>query len=192
MAIEAKDPYTEGHSVRVAAYSEAMGKRLGLPSAKLDVIHRSCLLHDIGKIAVDEGILHKEERLDTREKEKMDLHPLIGESILRPIELLRPLLPGVRSHHEHFDGTGYPDGLRGEAIPIEARIMAVADAFDAMTSNRPYRRALSEQEALDELRRNAGTHFDPRIVAAFEEIFPAVRRTLEHLRPGPADVSPAR
>ncbi|HSQ60004.1 MAG TPA: HD domain-containing phosphohydrolase [Acidobacteriota bacterium] len=192
MAIEAKDPYTEGHSVRVAAYSEAMGKRLGLPPVKLDVIHRSCLLHDIGKIAVDEGILHKGERLDTREKEKMDLHPLIGESILRPIELLRPLLPGVRSHHEHFDGTGYPDGLKGEAIPIEARIMAVADAFDAMTSDRPYRKALTEQAALDELRRNAGTHFDPRVVAAFEDMFPAVRRTLEHLRPGPENVRGSR
>jgi putative nucleotidyltransferase with HDIG domain len=183
MAIEAKDPYTEGHSVRVAAYSEAMGKRLGLPSAQLDIVHRACLLHDIGKIAVDEGILHKGERLSRHEKEKMDLHPLIGESILRPIELLQPLLPGVRSHHEHFDGTGYPDGLRGEAIPIEARIMAVADAFDAMTSDRPYRRALSEQAALDELRRHAGTHFDPRVVGVFEEIFPDVRRTLEHLRP---------
>jgi HD-GYP domain-containing protein (c-di-GMP phosphodiesterase class II) len=120
----------------------------------------------------------------------MDLHPLIGESILRPIELLRPLLPGVRSHHEHYDGTGYPDGLRGDAIPIEARIMAVADAFDAMTSDRPYRKALSEQAALDELRRNAGTHFDPRVVAAFEEIFPAVSRTLEHLRPVPEALSP--
>ncbi len=192
MAIEAKDPYTEGHSVRVAAYSEAMGKRLGLPSAQLDVIHRACLLHDIGKIAVDEGILHKGERLDRREKEKMDLHPLIGESILRPIELLWPLLPGVRSHHEHYDGTGYPDGLKGNAIPVEARIMAVADAFDAMTSDRPYRRALSEQAALDELRRNAGTHFDPRVVAAFEEIFPAVKRTLEHMRPRQEMVSAPR
>jgi putative nucleotidyltransferase with HDIG domain len=192
MAIEAKDPYTEGHSVRVAAYSEAIGKQLGLPPAQLDVIHRSCLLHDIGKIAVDEEILHKGERLDRIEKEKMDLHPLVGESILRPIELLRPLLPGVRSHHEHFDGTGYPDGLKGEAIPIEARIMAVADAFDAMTSDRPYRRALSEEAALDELRRHAGAHFDPRVVAAFEQIFPAVKRTLQHLRPRQEEVSAPR
>jgi HD-GYP domain-containing protein (c-di-GMP phosphodiesterase class II) len=183
MAIEAKDPYTEGHSVRVAAYSEAIGKQLGLPAGTLDVIHRSCLVHDIGKIAVDEGILHKRERLSQGEKEKMDLHPQIGESILRPIALLHPLLPGVRSHHEHFDGTGYPDGLKGEAIPIEARIMAVADAFDAMTSDRPYRKALEEHAALEELKRNAGTHFDPRVLAAFEQIFPAVKRTLEHLRP---------
>jgi HD-GYP domain-containing protein (c-di-GMP phosphodiesterase class II) len=178
--------------VRVAAYSEAIGKQLGLPPVQLDVIHRSCLLHDIGKIAVDEGILHKGERLDRIEKEKMDLHPLVGESILRPIELLRPLLPGVRSHHEHFDGTGYPDGLKGEAIPIEARIMAVADAFDAMTSDRPYRRALSEEAALDELRRHAGAHFDPRVVAAFEQIFPAVKRTLQHLRPRQEEVSAPR
>jgi HD-GYP domain-containing protein (c-di-GMP phosphodiesterase class II) len=192
MAIEAKDPYTEGHSVRVAAYSEAIGKQLGLPPHTLDVIHRSCLVHDIGKIAVDEGILHKGERLSQGEKEKMDLHPQIGESILRPIALLHPLLPGVRSHHEHFDGTGYPDGLAGEAIPIEARIMAVADAFDAMTSDRPYRKALSESDALSELRRNAGTHFDPRVIGAFEQIFPAVKRTLQHLRPREAEVSSSR
>ena len=183
MALEAKDPYTEGHSARVAAYSEAIGKQLGLPPEQLDVVHRACLVHDLGKIAVDGNILGKEAGLSSHEREKMDAHPVIGEDILRPITLLRPLLPGVRSHHEHFDGSGYPDGLSGEAIPIEARIMAVADAFDAMTSNRPYRKALPEEEALAELRRNAGTHFDPRIVAAFEQIYPAVKRTLEHLRP---------
>ncbi|HEY6221422.1 MAG TPA: HD domain-containing phosphohydrolase, partial [Candidatus Eisenbacteria bacterium] len=141
MALEAKDSATEGHSVRVAAYSEAIGKELGLAAQTLDVIHRACLVHDIGKIAVDENILSKRDRLSTMEREKMDMHPLIGESILSPIEMLRPLLPGVRSHHEHYDGSGYPDGLAGDAIPIEARIMAVADAFDAMTSNRPYRQA---------------------------------------------------
>ncbi|TMQ58670.1 MAG: HD-GYP domain-containing protein [Candidatus Eisenbacteria bacterium] len=183
MALEAKDPYTEGHSVRVAAYSEAIGKQLGLPPATLDMIHRSCLLHDIGKIAVDETILAKKGRLNQMEREKMDMHVLIGENILRPIALLHPLLPGVRHHHERFDGTGHPDGLRGEAIPIEARIMAVADAFDAMTSNRPYREPLPEEEALTELRRAAGAQFDPRVVAAFEQIYPAVKRTLEHLRP---------
>ena len=183
MALEAKDPYTEGHSVRVAAYSEAIGKQLGLPPSTLDMIHRSCLVHDIGKIAVDETILGKREALDNTEREKMDMHPLIGESILRPVAMLHPLLPGVRSHHEHYDGTGYPDGLAGEKIPIEARIMAVADAFDAMTSTRPYREALPEEDALAELKRNAGTHFDPRVVGAFEEIYPAVKRTLEHMRP---------
>ncbi|MBI4364597.1 MAG: HD-GYP domain-containing protein [Candidatus Latescibacteria bacterium] len=183
MALEAKDPYTEGHSVRVAAYSEAIGKQLGLPSATLDMIHRSCLLHDIGKIAVDQTILTKSGRLNPLERQKMDMHVLIGEDILRPIALLHPLLPGVRHHHEHFDGTGYPDGLRGERIPIEARIMAVADAFDAMTSSRPYREPIPEEEALSELRRAAGTQFDPRVVAAFEQIYPAVKRTLENLRP---------
>jgi len=189
MALEAKDSATEGHSVRVAAYSEAIGKQLGLAAATLDVIHRACLVHDIGKIAVDENILTKRDRLSTMEREKMDMHPLIGESILSPIEMLRPLLPGVRSHHEHYDGSGYPDGLAGDAIPIEARIMAVADAFDAMTSNRPYRQAIPEEEALVELRRNAGTHFDPRVVAAFEQIYPAVKRTLEHMRPRAQRVS---
>jgi HD domain/GAF domain len=183
MALEAKDPYTEGHSVRVAAYSEAIGKELGLPPETLDIVHRSCLVHDVGKIAVDENILGKSGCLSEREREKMDMHPVIGESILRPIAMLEPLLPGVRSHHEHFDGTGYPDGLSGEEIPIEARIMAVADAFDAMTSNRPYRDSLPEEDALAELRRNAGTHFDPRVVAAFERIYPAVTRTLQNLRP---------
>jgi HD-GYP domain-containing protein (c-di-GMP phosphodiesterase class II) len=117
------------------------------------------------------------------EREKMDMHVLIGEDILRPIALLHPLLPGVRHHHEHFDGRGYPDGLKGEEIPIEARIMAVADAFDAMTSSRPYREALPEEEALTELRRAAGAQFDPRVVAAFEQLYPAVKRTLENLRP---------
>jgi len=183
MALEAKDPYTEGHSVRVAAYSEAIGKQLGLPPGTLDVIHRSCLVHDIGKIAVDGSILRKMGKLSEQEREKMDMHVLIGESILRPLRILHPLLPAVRSHHENYDGTGYPDGLRGEAIPIEARVMAVADAFDAMTTDRPYRNALPEEAALAELRRAAGTQFDPRVVAAFEQIFPAVRRTLQNLRP---------
>ncbi len=183
MALEAKDPYTEGHSVRVAAYSEAIGKQLGLSSATLDMVHRSCLLHDIGKIAVDETILTKKGLLNPMEREKMDMHVLIGEDILRPIALLHPLLPGVRHHHERFDGAGHPDGLKGEEIPIEARIMAVADAFDAMTSTRPYREQIPEEEALGELRRSAGAQFDPRVVAAFEEIYPAVKRTLEHLRP---------
>jgi HD-GYP domain-containing protein (c-di-GMP phosphodiesterase class II) len=183
MALEAKDPYTEGHSVRVAAYSEAIGKQLGLTSAVLDLIHRSCLLHDIGKIAVDETILAKKGRLNAMEREKMDMHVLIGEDILRPIALLHPLLPGVRHHHERFDGSGHPDGLKGEDIPIEARIMAVADAFDAMTSSRPYREPLPEEDALVELRQAAGAQFDPRVVAAFEQIYPAVKRTLEHLRP---------
>ena len=183
MALEAKDPYTEGHSVRVAAYSEAIGKQLGLPPATLDMIHRSCLLHDIGKIAVDETILAKRGHLNAMEREKMDMHVLIGEDILRPISLLHPLLPGVRHHHEKYDGTGHPDGLRGEEIPIEARIMAVADAFDAMTSSRPYRKPMPEEEALTELRAAAGTQFDPRVVGAFEQIYPAVKRTLEHLRP---------
>ena len=183
MALEAKDPYTEGHSVRVAAYSEAMGKQLGLGPGQLDVIHRSCLVHDIGKIAVDEAILAKGGKLSEQEREKMEMHVLIGESILRPLRILHPLLPAVRSHHENFDGSGYPDGLKGEAIPIEARIMAVADAFDAMTTDRPYRNALPEEAALAELRRAAGTQFDPRIVAAFEQIFPAVKRTLQNLRP---------
>lgn len=183
MALEAKDPYTEGHSVRVAAYSEAIGKQLGLNSATLDMIHRSCLLHDIGKIAVDETILTKKGLLNPMEREKMDMHVLIGEDILRPIALLHPLLPGVRHHHERFDGSGHPDGLKGQEIPIEARIMAVADAFDAMTSSRPYREQLPEEEALTELRQAAGIQFDPRVVAAFEEIYPAVKRTLEHLRP---------
>lgn len=183
MALEAKDPYTEGHSVRVAAYSEAIGKQLGLPPPVLDTIHRTCLVHDIGKIAVDEAILSKESSLSEQEREKMDMHVLIGESILRPLRILHPLLPGVRSHHENFDGSGYPDRLKGEAIPLEARVLAVADSFDAMTTDRPYRNALSEEEALAELRRMAGKQFDPRVVAAFEQIFPAVKRTLQHLRP---------
>jgi len=171
MALEAKDPYTEGHSVRVAAYSEAIGKQLGLPPATLDLIHRSCLLHDIGKIAVDETILAKKGRLNPLEREKMDMHVLIGEDILRPIALLHPLLPGVRHHHERFDGSGYPDRLKGEDIPIEARIMAVADAFDAMTSRRPYRRALGNDEALTEVDRCAGTQFDPEVARAFLEVW---------------------
>jgi HD-GYP domain-containing protein (c-di-GMP phosphodiesterase class II) len=183
MALEAKDPYTEGHSVRVAAYSEAIGKQLGLGPDMLDVIHRSCLVHDIGKIAVDEAILTKDGKLSEQEREKMDMHVLIGESILRPLRILHPLLPGVRSHHENFDGSGYPDRLKGEAIPLEARVMAVADAFDAMTTDRPYRNALPGEASLAELRRAAGTQFDPRVVAAFEQIFPAVKRTLQTLRP---------
>ncbi len=191
MALEAKDPYTEGHSVRVAAYSEAIAKQMGLAPAMLDIVHRVSLVHDIGKMAVDDAILTKEGQLSAGEREQMDRHVLIGESILRPVRLLHPLLPGVRSHHENFDGTGYPDGLRGEAIPIEARILAVADAFDAMSTDRPYRSSLPEEEALLELRRGSGTQFDPRVVAAFEQIFPAIRRTLQNLRP-PRPATPRR
>jgi putative two-component system response regulator len=176
-ALEAKDAYTRGHSRRVAFYASAIARRLALDPETIDTIGLGGELHDIGKIGVSEEVLHKAKKLTDAEYRHVMEHPVIGYHILGP--LLRDV-PGalgiVRSHHERLDGKGLPDGLKGDAIPFEARIISVADAFDAMTSVRPYRPSLSVTDALAELARMKGVQFDAMAVDAFTAAFPDVSK----------------
>lgn len=165
--IEKRDPYTGGHTKRVMEYSLMTGRVLGLKRHEMVNLELAAILHDIGKIGVRDNILLKNGRLLQDEQVLMMMHPLYGSEILGHIRQLKDVIPGVRSHHERYDGCGYPDGLKGKDIPVIARIISVADTFDAMTTDRPYRKGLSPQEAFDELKRNAGTQFDPDVVDAF-------------------------
>lgn len=167
--IDAKDPYTRGHSVRVTRYSLQIARQLNLPTRNLDTVMYAAVLHDIGKIGIDEAILRKPGLLTPKEAQVMALHPVIGGKIVERVAFLREAQACIRHHHERYDGSGYPDGLLGEAIPLGARIIAVADAFDAMTTDRPYRAALSQVEALAELQRDTGRHLDPTLVRLFVE-----------------------
>lgn len=171
MAIEAKDRYTIGHSERVAKIALEICKGLGLSEEETGKIFQAALLHDIGKIGIRYEELNKPEKLTPKEYEMFKLHPVIGKKILQPITFLQDILPYIYHHHEQYDGSGYPDGLRGEEIPLGARILAIADTYDAMTSDRPYRPALSHEVAIEELKRCAGTQFDPKIVEVFIKIF---------------------
>jgi response regulator RpfG family c-di-GMP phosphodiesterase len=169
-ALEVKDPSTRGHSVRVSRYAVAIGRRLGLGARDLAQLELGGHLHDIGKIGVREAVLNKPGPLTDDEYAHIMTHPEIGWRLLAPLLADAPqALHVVRSHHERFDGVGVPDGLAGEAVPLEARIAAVADSFDAMTSQRPYRSGLTIEAARAELRRCAGTQYDPRVVEAFEQ-----------------------
>jgi putative nucleotidyltransferase with HDIG domain len=170
-AIEARDPYTRGHSSRVTELAEAVARRLGWNEERIESLRLGGPLHDIGKLAVSHEVLHKEGRLDAKELAEIREHPRTGAKLLLRVAALRAAIPYVLYHHERWDGTGYPSGKAGEEIPLEARVLAVADAFDAMTSDRPYRRALSQQAALAEVERCAGTQFDPRIAQVFLELF---------------------
>jgi HD-GYP domain-containing protein (c-di-GMP phosphodiesterase class II) len=140
---------------------------MGLSPEEVDVIRHASILHDVGKIGIREKILKKPGLLTEEERREMEYHPFIGTRILQSVKLLEPVMPLVYHHHERYDGTGYPDGLKGEEIPLGSRIIAVADAFESMTSDRPYRKALPLEEALAELRRGAGRQFDPRVVEVF-------------------------
>ncbi len=166
-ALDARDHYTHGHSRKVATNAVLIAKELKLPSQQIDMIRRASLLHDIGKIGIPDKILNKPARLTKEEFKIVKKHPEVALNILKPIPQLRNILPAIYHEHERFDGKGYLVGLKGEAIPIEARIIGVADAFDAMTSERPYRTPLSKGEAIAELKKCAGTQFDPKIVGAF-------------------------
>jgi putative nucleotidyltransferase with HDIG domain len=170
-AIEARDPYTRGHSTRVTVLAEAVARRLGWSDEQIASLQVGGPLHDIGKLAVSDEVLCKEGRLDDDELAQIREHPKIGAKILLRITTLREAIPYVLYHHERWDGHGYPSGKAGEEIPLEARVLAVADAFDAMTSDRPYRRALTREQALAEIERCAGTQFDPRIAQVFLELF---------------------
>ncbi|MGQ0637064.1 MAG: HD-GYP domain-containing protein [Planctomycetaceae bacterium] len=168
--LDAKDTYTRGHSERVALIARRLGAQLGLPDDDLRDIYLSGLLHDIGKVGVDDQVLRKTGQLTREEFEHVKRHPVIGYNILAGLKNLRAVLPGVRHHHEAYKGTGYPDGLQGEEIPLMARIIAVADSYDAMSSDRPYRPGLQLAELERILREGAGVQWDPRVVCAYFEL----------------------
>lgn len=168
--LEAKDHYTRGHSERVAEYAAKIAQKMGFPKEKVELLTEMALLHDIGKLSIKDDILNKKGRLTEEEWEIVKRHPIIGEEILKPVFFKEEMLIVVREHHECYDGRGYPDQLTGDKINIFAAILFVADAFDAMTSERAYRSALSRQEAIAELKVNRGTQFNPKIVDVFLEI----------------------
>jgi HD-GYP domain-containing protein (c-di-GMP phosphodiesterase class II) len=170
-AIEARDPYTRGHSARVTELAELIACRLGWEEERLESLRVGGTLHDVGKLGVSDEVLRKAGRLEQGELEQIREHPKLGARILLRVAAFRDALPYVLYHHERWDGTGYPTGRAGKEIPLEARVLAVADAFDAMTSDRPYRRALTHDQALAEVERCAGTQFDPEIARVFLELF---------------------
>ncbi|MBD3346908.1 MAG: diguanylate cyclase [Chitinivibrionales bacterium] len=170
-AIDAKDHYTQEHSKGVSSYAVQVAKALRLPEKETEIIKYAGLLHDIGKIGISHEILTKKERLKSEEFDILKKHPVIGVSILKDVKFLEKEIPIILHHHEHFDGRGYPHGLKGREIPLGARILAVVDAWDAMTTDREYRRRLSTEEAINELKRFSGTQFDNEIVDAFLALF---------------------
>lgn len=170
-AIEKRDPYTGGHTKRVVNYSLAAAKYLSLSPNEIEHLKFSAILHDIGKIGIEDRVLRKSGKLDGEEIKIMNMHPALGADIMGHIKQLRDLIPGMMYHHERPDGRGYPDGLKGGEIPIIARIISVADTYDAMTTDRPYRKGLSNQTAIDEIKRYAGSQFDKDVAIAFIKAF---------------------
>ncbi|MBN1984110.1 MAG: response regulator [Chitinivibrionales bacterium] len=170
LAVEAKDKYTHGHSENVMKFTIVLAKQLGLSPKEMEQIKYAGLLHDIGKIGIDESILNKPGKLTYEEFEQIKRHPDLGARILSNVPFFESLIPLIRHHHEYFNGAGYPDGLKGEDIPYGARILSVSDAFEAMTSDRPYRKAMPKEMALDILKNERGRQFDPGIVDAFIEV----------------------
>jgi putative nucleotidyltransferase with HDIG domain len=169
-SLEAKDHYTRGHSDRVSEYAGKIAIEMGIASDKVDLLKKAAELHDIGKLGIHEDVLNKTSSLSDKEWDAVHEHPAVGEEILKPVFLDTEMLSVVRSHHERFDGKGYPDGLKGEQISIFAQITCVADAYDAMTSSRSYRAALSQEEAIERLRAGEGTQFNPKVVEAFIKV----------------------
>ena len=166
-AVEAKDSYTKEHILRIANYAERLGRALNLESQEILAIRYGGILHDIGKIGVSEAILRKPGPLTEQEWLEIRKHPIIGESIIQPMRFANKVGPIVRGHHERWDGKGYPDGLKEKAIPLGARIVALVDSYDAMTTDRPYRKALSVKRACREIEQDAGSKFDPELVPIF-------------------------
>ena len=173
-AIEARDPYTEGHVERVAAYSEALSRAAGLGPEQQESIRKGAVLHDVGKVAVPDAVLNKPGPLTPEEFALIKRHPIVGEEICRPLRSIRGLCAIIRHHHERMDGTGYPDGLAGDRIPQEARIVAIADTYDALTTNRPYRGALRQVEAVEILRGATPHGLDPALVPLFLDLLPGL------------------
>lgn len=178
-AIDAKDPYTCGHSDRVALMARCIGEQMQLDGRDCERLYMSGLLHDIGKIGVPDSVLLKPGKLTDEEFALIRQHPTIGYGILKHLTQIRYVLPGVLHHHETLDGRGYPGALRGDEIPLFGRILAVADAYDAMTSARPYRTAMPTEKALSILRSGAGTQWDPRIIEAFLATLPSIQKICE-------------
>ena len=166
-AIDAKDRYTRGHSERVSSYSMAISKHLGLSQEEVFRVHIAAILHDVGKLGIKDGILNKPGGLSDEEFEVMRKHPAIGAQIMSPIRMLKDIIPGIRNHHETWDGNGYPDGLQGEQIPMVARIIGIADTFDAMTTTRPYQQAMTLEYVLSKMKAMSGSRFDPMVIDAF-------------------------
>jgi putative nucleotidyltransferase with HDIG domain len=166
-AIDAKDPYTRGHSDRVKRMSLAIAKKMGFSEERLENLEYGALLHDIGKIGIKDEVLQKQAPLSSEEYQYIQEHPLIGVKIVEGVEFFKDKIPMIRYHHEHYDGNGYPNGLAGEAIPLEARIISLPDAFDAMTSARPHRGVMPLQNVLAELEKCKGKQFDPKVLEIF-------------------------
>ncbi len=169
-AIDAKSSWTAGHSERVTKLALKMGAILQLTHEELDVLHRGGLLHDIGKLGVPAHILDKAGKLSKEEEEVMHHHVQLGARILEPIAAYAEIIPIVLQHHESFDGKGYPDGLFGKKISVNARIFAVADSFDAITTHRPYRQVLDRERAIEIIKQGSGSKYDPKVVQAFLEV----------------------
>jgi len=172
-AIEKRDPYTGGHTKRVVNYSLAAAKYLNLSQREIELLRLSAILHDIGKVGIEDKILRKPGRLDDEETKVMKMHPTFGVDIMQHIKQLKDLIPGMKYHHERSDGNGYPDGLKGKEIPIIASIIAVADTFDAMTTDRSYRTRLPHHIAIDEIKKEAGAQFEREVALAFVKAFEA-------------------
>jgi len=170
-AIEMRDPYTGGHTQRVMTYSIAIAEEMGLSKEEIDKIRIAAILHDVGKIGIEDSILRKPSGLSDEELKRMMEHPRIGEEIVKKVSSLKEIAVIIRAHQERFDGKGYPDGLKNGEIPLLARIIAVADTFDAMVTDRPYRKGMSVDLALEELKKNRGIQFDPDVVDAFLRVF---------------------
>lgn len=168
--VEAKDPYTSRHANRVGEYAVALAEAFELPFTSIENIRTAAILHDIGKIGINDSILNKASRLTAEEYQEIMKHPSIGADIICKVDFLKDITVIVKHHHERYDGKGYPDGLCGEEIPIEASVLMIADSYDAMTSDRPYRKALTKEDAIEELRKNAGTQFHPELVKKFISI----------------------
>lgn len=166
-AVDARDPYTAGHSGRVNRIAMEIGQGMGLTGKQLESLESASLFHDIGKLGVPDVILNKPDKLTNDEYEKIKKHPAIGVNILKTIDFVNSAIPGILHHHERYAGGGYPAGIKGDQIPLEARIIAVADAYDAMTSDRPYRKALSHDTAVSEIVKYRGIQFDAGVVEAF-------------------------
>ncbi len=166
-AIDAKDPYTRGHSDRVKRMSLGIAKQMGFLEERLENLEYGALLHDIGKIGIKDEVLRKQGPLNSEEYQDIREHPVIGVKIVEGVEFFKDKIPMIRHHHEHYDGSGYPDGLAGEAIPLEARIISLPDAFDAMTSARPHRGIMPLQDVLAELKKCSGKQFDPKVLEIF-------------------------
>jgi putative nucleotidyltransferase with HDIG domain len=168
-SIEARDPYTKGHSRRVGQIARSIAEELNWQSEKVEFIDWGGMLHDVGKIGIHDAILNKRGKLETDEYEKMKLHPTIGAQIIEGISFLEPVVPYILEHHERFNGQGYPQGLLGEQISIEGRLLAVADVFDAMTTNRPYQKAYEPEAAFKSIVEKSNVLYDPYIIDAFKK-----------------------